>query len=217
MTITLFGSSFNPPHLGHALVIQDFIDAGLTDELWLLPNIRSAFGKNLEAASHRLKMSSIFCEYLAKNIASNRKDNPKSCLVKMCNIESDLKLSGQTFDSINAIKHTTYATDSGLLKTNEGVKFQFLMGSDQLPKFHLWHNYLGLLAQMTFYVYPRVGHPLTNLHKDMVVLNSSNQAITNISSTMIRNRISNSLSVNLLLPNSITKYIQSNQLYHNNS
>ena len=47
MKVTLFGGSFNPPHLGHALVIAEFLESAITDELWLLPTINHAFGKDL--------------------------------------------------------------------------------------------------------------------------------------------------------------------------
>ena len=72
MHILLFGSPFNPPHLGHQIVIrqafeliQDF------DELWLLPNYRHAFGKDLAPVADRLAM----CQLLVQEIVMQESKN----------------------------------------------------------------------------------------------------------------------------------------------
>ena len=95
----------------------------------------------------------------------------------------------------------------------QSATFSFLMGSDQLPSFHRWGNYQQLLKHMTFYVYPRSGYPNTPLLQGMHLLESPTQVVTNISSTLIRQKISSRQNLSLLLPPDIISYIHTHQLY----
>src|SRR3972149_5244841 len=98
MKVTLFGGSFNPPHLGHALVIAEFLESAITDELWLLPTINHAFGKDLAPAQHRLAMAKLLINFINHDLGSKIYD------LKLCPIEIDLNLSGQTYDTLHALK-----------------------------------------------------------------------------------------------------------------
>lgn len=65
MNITLFGGSFNPPHLGHLIVVhQTFELIPEMDQLWVLPAYRHTFQKNLAPPQHRLKL----CKLLIKEV-----------------------------------------------------------------------------------------------------------------------------------------------------
>lgn len=196
MNITLFGGSFNPPHLGHALIAQDFLAYDHTDELWLLPAYQHTFGKDLAPAHHRLEMSKLLVNYL--NIKH------KTLNIKLCSLEIDHQLSGQTYQTLQLLKSKPSNTD---------VSFSFLIGSDQLPHFHKWHHHQELLEQMTFWVYPRVGFPMDSLLPGMKAFTHPDQTITNFSSTLIRHRLEHNTDTSLLLPQTISDYIQKHQLY----
>jgi nicotinate-nucleotide adenylyltransferase len=224
MNATLFGGSFDPPHLGHALVIQEFLASGKTDELWLLPTFNHSFDKQLTDSHHRLEMCNLLIKFLTP--ASATFDVDSSLLntnLKLCPIEIDLQLSGQTYDTIEALKQNPPSPslfqregrggldspDSSLLTPD----YSFLMGSDQLPHFNKWGNYQELLKEMHFFVYPRANFPMEPLYENMEPFIHTDQTITNISSTLIRNRIKNQQDTSLLLPKEIKKYIEENKLY----
>ena len=59
MKITLFGGSFNPPHIGHRLVMTQAFELAPIEEIWLLPSFKSTFAKNsnLIDPKHRLNMA----------------------------------------------------------------------------------------------------------------------------------------------------------------
>jgi len=234
MNITLFGSAFNPPHLGHALVIQDFLEAGLTNELWLLPNIKHSFGKHMAAPEHRLAMTQLFLDYLNQSLPSTTsKSNPgivnpgiepgntsnqsySNSIIRVCPIEIDLNLSGQTFDTLQALKtNTQYLNQKSLLPTASTLtpKFSFLMGSDQLPTFNNWGRYQQLLQNMHFYIYPRAGYNDRPLRPNMELFTTDHQTITNLSSTLIRHKLSSNRNISLLLPPDIITYIRTKHLY----
>src|SRR4030042_5136797 len=96
MKIILFGGAFNPPHLGHLLVIQqafELIDN--FDELWLLPDYQSTFLKPLINSTHRLKMIDLLIKQLPLTIHNK---------VKLEALVVDQKLSGETYVALQHLK-----------------------------------------------------------------------------------------------------------------
>lgn len=189
MNITLFGGSFNPPHIGHEIVLTqafDFIPN--LSQIWLLPTFQHTFAKNndLAPAEHRLKMAQLLTNSRIK--------------VEACEINQ--KMSGQTIDAVQFLQ-----------KKYPQHQFSFLMGSDQLKAFDLWNNWQTLLELIPFHIYPRVGYPFKPLYPNMNPLEHPLQVITNISSTVIRQRLKAKLTINHLVPEKITEYITANQLY----
>jgi nicotinate-nucleotide adenylyltransferase len=194
MNIVLFGGSFDPPHLGHLIVIQqafELIDP--VDELWLIPAYRHTFQKDLSPFLHRIKMAKALIMQLPRNIQEH---------IKLNTVECDKKLKGETYQ--------TYAL---LKKAHPDHQFSFLMGSDQIPQFDQWGHYQELLEMMPFYVYPRPGFDTKISYPNMTLLQDKNQVITNISSTLIRQRLIDQLPVNHLIPRAIKSYIHTEKLY----
>lgn len=192
MNITLFGGSFNPPHLGHEIVLKQIFALKLIphlDQIWLLPEYQHSFAKNTDLApvEHRLAMTKFLL---------NHKIKLETCCI-------DQKMSG------NTIEHITY-----LKNKFPRHQFSFLMGSDNLSSFTKWPRWKELLKLIPFYIYPRLGYPFKPLYTNMKPLTHPQQIITNISSTMIRRRISQGLPVEHLLPGAINRYLALNRLYH---
>lgn len=189
MNILLFGGAFNPPHLGHLLVIEQAFELiPNIDEVWLLPCYGHAFGKEMAPADDRMNM----CQLLIAN-------HPN---VKMCSIEIDHKTTGSTYETLQLLK-------SASIDNN----YSFLMGSDQLPTFNKWHHWETLLQEMHFYVYPRGSQRHDVTLPNMTLLESPTQVITNISSTLIRERIKNNLPINRTMTKNVLQYIEAKQLY----
>jgi nicotinate-nucleotide adenylyltransferase len=191
MNITIFGGSFNPPTLGHEIVIDQIFKLKLIpnlDELWLLPEYQHSFDKNrtLVDAKHRLNMT----KYLLR---------PKVKLVTAC---IDQQMSGNTIEHVNYLK-----------RKYPKYKFSFLMGSDNLKAFDLWPQWQRLLKLMTFYIYPREGFSFKPLYPGMKPLTHPQQVITNISSTMVRQFIREKRLWEHLVPKKISHYIEKNRLY----
>ena len=209
MNITLFGGAFNPPHLGHLIVIHQAFELipGI-DELWILPCYQHTFLKDLSPANHRLEMSRFLVGNLSPDIKSR---------VKICPIEIDLKLSGETYEALKKLKsETKYLKQKMNLSSHYSLlspHYSFLMGTDQLKSFKRWGNWEKLLKEMPFYIYPRAGYANHITFPNMTILESPTQIVTNISSTLIRERIQNSQQIAHLLPASVLKYLRVNKLY----
>ena len=189
MNVVLFGGSFNPPTRGHQIVIdQAFELIPDIDDIWLLPDYRHSFAKNtdLAPAPDRLAM--------AQMLQRKKVRVETSCI--------DNRMSG------NTIEHITY-----LKNKYRRHHFSFLMGSDNLRTFRRWPEWKTLLHLMVFYVYPRAGFPLEPLYHSMMPLTHPLQIITNISSTLVRERIKQELSWEQLVPAGVADYIRQKRLF----
>jgi nicotinate-nucleotide adenylyltransferase len=223
MNILLFGGTFNPPHLGHQIVIrQAFELIPDIDELWLLPTYNHAFGKDLAPAPHRLEMCRLLVNTLYRDSGFQRADMSSHLpfgdddastakpieinkqKIKVCSIEIDNKTSGSTYQTLQLLKSTKRPND---------LTFSFLIGSDHLPIFNKWKNYRQLLKQMHFYVYPRASHRHPVTYQNMTLLESPTQVITNISSTLVRDRINQHLPINNIVLPTILTYLTDHHLY----
>lgn len=193
MNVVLFGGSFNPPHFGHSIVIQQAFELiPKIDELWILPCYRHTFQKNLAPVTHRFKMSQLLVN----------EANAFSPRVKLSTIEIDHKLSGETYDALQLLKES-YSNHT----------FSFLMGTDQLKGFKKWGNWEKLIEEMPFYIYPRAGYRNKITFSNMSLLESPTQVITNISSTLIRERIRKRQQIAHLVPPSVLKYLRIHRVY----
>lgn len=191
MYITIFGGSFNPPTLGHQIVLEQIFKLNLIqplDEIWLLPEYTHSFAKNQNLISpvHRLAMTKFLLQ-------------PRVKLQTCC---LDRHLSGNTIDHITYLQ-TAYPQH----------QFSFLLGSDNLKTFDLWPQWQNLLKLIPFFVYPRAGFPFKPLYPNMTPLTDPKQIISDISSTLVRHLIAKKLPFTHLLPKKVNAYIQTHQLY----
>lgn len=194
MHILLFGGSFDPPHLGHLIVIQQAFELiPDIDELWLLPAFKHTFQKKLAYYPHRINMTKTLIMQLPHKVQQK---------IKLNTIECDNRLKGETYQTLALLK-----------KKHPDYTFSFLMGTDQLPHFDKWGYYKELLEMMHFYVYPRAGYKNDLKYSNMTLLKSDSQVITNISSTLIRDRLAKNFPVNHLLPIAIINYIATESVY----
>jgi nicotinate-nucleotide adenylyltransferase len=183
MKIALLGGAFNPPHLGHLFIAQQVLDFSDVDEVWFLPNFGQIPPKPVESVEHRLAMTRLLA--LPKTHVST--------------IEIDHMLDG---DTIHLLEH--------LPKENN---YSFIIGSDQLPTFHLWGKWEELLSRMPFVVFPRYGYPNEPLYANMRLISDEILVGSNISSTKIRERVKRGLAITEFVPKAIESYILKHGLY----
>lgn len=184
MNIALLGGAFNPPHIGHLMIAQQVLDFAGVDAVWFLPNYGQIPPKqDMASVSDRLAMTKLL--FLPKTHVST--------------LEIDHQLDG---DTINLLPHLS-----------KEHTYAFIVGSDQLPAFHLWGRWQELLKRMPFLVFPRYGFPNEPLYTGMTVVTHEYLVGSNISSTKIRARIQAGLPIKNFVPEVVADYIQSHGLY----
>lgn len=200
MFTLVFGGTFNPPHLGHQLMVEQVLgqtlpDGRLVDQLWLLPVGKHSFDKEFVAAEHRLAM----LELLRQDVVA-RHDQTWLNKIRLEDYEIHQPQASQTF-----------ATLEHLAAAHPAHKLAFLIGSDNLVNFHLWHDFELLLHKYPFYVYPRTGYPMTPLRPGMIALTGFPES--KVSSTAVRQAFSQQQDLSPLLNQRIINYLREQQLY----
>lgn len=194
MKIAVLGGSFNPPHLGHALIIDQVLKYAGVDEIWLAPCYRHTFLKNLAPVADRVAMT--------KKLTNHK--------IKYCGEEIENKLSGDTIELMEILKE----------KYPEH-EFSFLIGSDNLAGLKKWGNWEKLITNFQFLIFKRPNYSmnlaefgLDNSKYKLTFVNHPKLITSDISSTQVRERLTNKKSISNLVPKKIEEYILKNHLYY---
>jgi len=172
MKTLVFGGTFNPPHLGHQMMIEQVLtktlaDGSSLDQLWILPVGQHSFAKKFVSNEHRLAM----LELMVNSIVEKNPSLKNKIFLEKYELEHDEE--SQTFSTLKALS-----------KKHPEHQFSFLIGSDNLEKFHLWNDYQLMLKKYPFYVYPRIAFELLPFYEGMIALKDFPKM--EVSSTKVR-------------------------------
>lgn len=192
------GGTFDPVHNGHLVLAENARIKFNLDKILFIPTGKPPHKDNNYITSniHRYNMT-----LLAIN------SNPYYFL---SSIEIQREGITYTIDTIKYLKTKSNSTD-----------FYFILGSDSLYQIHKWKDYEELLSLCNFIVAKRKGlddRKLENRIKELSQLYNSNihileSPLIEISSTEIRERVKNRLSIKYLVPKAVELYINKNNLY----
>ena len=133
--MAVYGGSFNPPHVGHALVAAWVGWSGLADAVWLLPSCQHPFGRPLAPFARRVEL----CQALARAVGPR---------VSVCEVERDLPPPNFTID---VLEH--------LAATHPGRRFRCVIGADVVADLPRWHRWPDIAAQFAPIAVGRQGYP----------------------------------------------------------
>lgn len=199
--IGILGGSFNPVHIGHLILAQSAIEQFDLNEVLFMPcNIQPLKETgSFAAAEHRMAM-----------LESAIIDNPQFGI-----LDIEIRRGG-----------TSYAIDS-VTKIKElypEPEICFIIGADTLPELQAWKDIYHLLDICTFVTLSRPGcddlSKLTasdiNLRDpwpERLLANLATGRAIDISSSDIRHRVAEGMSIRYLVPQSIEMYISEHSLY----
>lgn len=190
MRLGVFAGSFNPVHIGHEKIANLLLKDNIIDKIIIIPtNEKYHLKNNLLTFENRYNMLKIAFEN--KNIIISEIEKEKY---------------HYTFENIKILKE--------LYKNDE---LYLIIGADNLFELKEWKNYEFLLDNCKFIVFSRnnlnvsgyINKHFTNYANKFII----KEQIDNISSTFIRERIKNKLSVNEYLNKCVLTYIKENNLY----
>ncbi len=136
MRVAVFGGSFNPPHVGHALVCGWLLWTRRADAVWLVPAFAHPFGKKAEPFPRRVAL----CRAMADDIDPAR--------VSVCEAERDLPVPSYTIDTLDH-----------LAAAHPEHRFRLVVGADLLPDTPRWKAWDRIVARFDPIVVGRAGYP----------------------------------------------------------
>ncbi|AKU90479.1 nicotinate (nicotinamide) nucleotide adenylyltransferase [Vulgatibacter incomptus] len=135
MRIALYGGAFNPPHVGHLMVVSYVLATADVDQVWLMPAHRHPFGKELVPFVDRVEMCTRLGAFFAKGVQTTT-------------VECEVSGSGRTVDTLEHLRTKL-----------PGHTFRLVIGSDILDEAPLWKDFDRVRQLAPLIVVPRGGHP----------------------------------------------------------
>jgi len=199
MKIGIMGGTFNPVHTGHIAFVRAFIDQIQLDQCFIIPARRSPFRMNEPLAEdmHRLQMLQLAFADIPHTFVS----------------DIEIKREGLSFtiDTVNEIQ-----------SQYPGVEIYLLIGEDQAHRFKEWREWKELLQRVQLCIVQRtedanlqelIQQLIHGLNVNMPVILKS--PLFDVSSTLIRDSMSNNQSITGYVPETVEEYIHSHKLYVN--
>jgi nicotinate-nucleotide adenylyltransferase len=137
--VAIYGGSFNPPHVAHAMVAAWLRWSGRADEVWLLPVYRHAFEGQHQKRLAPFELRLRWTEAMARDVGEG---------VRVCAIEAELPVPSYTIDTLRtlAARHPEH-------------RFRLVVGSDVLQQLPLWRSWTEIDRHFAPIVVGRQGHP----------------------------------------------------------
>jgi len=196
--IGIFGGTFNPIHFGHLNLAIELKEKHSLTEVWVVPAQISPFRQDepLISSHHRMQMVKRAIEGIPG--------------FKLQDFE--VKREGPSF-TIDTIKY--------IFKHYPG-QYRLLLGEDSLLGFRDWKNASEIVDLIPLAIGCRrdvqLSLQLTKLGLEKKIESAIREGLTEttlmeISATMVRERLKNSLYCGHLIPSKVLDYIYENQLY----
>lgn len=192
--IGLLGGSFDPVHNGHLAIARSFLNSDYIDELWILLTPEPPH-----------KPEQVFCDY------DHRLEMLQNTFQQMDGVEIkevEKKLPRPSY-TVQTLKYLT--------KEYPDYDFYLCLGEDSVYNFKKWKDWEQILEFCELLV---VSRPSTeDLDLDPAIAEKTHlvdHRPIEISSTGIRNRIAEGRDISNLVPQSVNKIIQKENLYLQN-
>lgn len=179
MKIAIFGGSFNPVHIGHAIIAKSVAESGLVDEVWMMvsPENPLKAGKPMLGESERL--------HLVEKAMRDCKG------VKASDFEFSLPRPTYTYRTLCELK-SAYPEH----------KFLLLIGSDNWRLFDKWKDPERILDKFGVIIYQRPDAPAEGPFPKGVET-MEGVPIVMLSSSYIRECLKNGKDIRYLVPEEI--------------
>tara|TARA_Y100000590_G_scaffold356889_1_gene411391 strand:- start:132 stop:719 length:588 start_codon:yes stop_codon:yes gene_type:complete len=191
MKICLFGGTFDPPHIGHLLIAQTVCEAEDFDKLLFIPAFTPPHKKSITPVKHRIEM-----------VKTAINDNPK---FEYSDVDILRGGVSYTIDSILDVKRK--------MKSNND-DFYYLIGSDSLIDFKNWKEPKTILEECNVIVAIRPGFRPSDIPPWLLQkVHFANIPRFELSSSKIRSRWIENLTIRYMVTQPIWEYINQNNLY----
>lgn len=196
----LLGGTFNPVHTGHLILAQDALEQYELDQVLLVPCASPPHKEpgRLLPAEHRLAMLELAIE-----------GDPRLAVSKV-----EIERGGVSY-SVDTVRQ--------LKRLFPDADLRFIIGADSLTELHLWKDIGELVGLCDFITFERPGFDCSSLTPARLALGEevSRRLLDNVtrghllavSSSEIRARVAEAMSIRYLVPPGVEMYIFEHGLY----
>lgn len=190
MKIGVLGGSFNPIHIGHAILANYITQCTDIEQLWLMVSPQNPLKSELPQSYdvHRLAMT---------ELVASKCDN-----VITSGFEFTLPKPSYTVDTLKALREKFPQHE-----------FVLVIGADNWQNFEKWKDWQEMLDKHNILVYPRMGSEIVIPDDLCNKVEKLDSPIIEISSTYIREQLKKGKNMNFFLPKDVYRYILENNLY----
>ena len=207
--VGLLGGTFDPVHCGHIELAGKAMAEFDLAKVLFLPTASPPHKRNANVASfeHRVKMILLAIQ-----------DDARFALLE---IESKIPAPNYTVDTLSVL----------LRKKDPDNELVFIIGLDAFLEIHLWKDHEHVLSRIHFIIAARAGYKTDELHDYLKLLKYEKNGnywcndashkkiyyldcdITDVSSSVVRKKLSAGESLDEVVPPSVMEYIHNHKLY----
>lgn len=178
--VGIFGGSFNPIHTGHIALAKSLCQQTGLDEVWFMVSPLNPF---------KQAATDLLADHLRLQLVERALANEPQ--LKACDFEFHLPKPSYTWHTLQAL--SAHYPD---------IRFTLLIGGDNWAAFDKWYHHDDILSHYPIVVYPRQGseQDIDRLPEGVTLVHTP---LLNISSTEVRVRIAQGLSIHGMVPESI--------------
>jgi len=188
MRIGILGGTFDPIHLAHLMIAEQVRESLDLQEIWFMPaRIPPHKERRVTSEKHRLEMVKLALREVP--------------YFRAVSFELERPGPSYTVDTIQDLK----------IKFPEHT-FYFIIGGDMVEYLPHWHRIEELVQMIQFVGVHRPGYKIVeSLYSPYVKTVEIPQI--DISSTMIREKVSKGQSIRFIIPEEVRQYIEEKHLY----
>ena len=189
--IGIFGGTFNPPHVGHLIVIEHVRDQLSYDKIIFIPSANPPHKRDLSLAPAAVRFE---MTRLATSTNSN---------YFVSDVEIERSGRSYSIDTLN-----------DLSKIYPKARLSLIIGIDNLIEFSSWKSPDEILTKADLIVMSRAGYRMEDVKNEFSrFAKFINVPQIGISGTDIRRRVKLGHSIRYLVPNKVYEYIIQRGLY----
>ncbi len=187
--VAILGGTFNPPHVGHALLAHAMLATEDIEQVWVVPVLEHPFGKTSADFDDRVAMCRLAFSHLGDG-------------VKVVELERELPKPSYTVQTLSVLH-----------ALRPGIRPTLVIGSDIVPELPRWQDPERLPMLSRIIVVPRQGAPPLEPPEDLDIKVYRGFRLPKVSSTAIKKALRYGETVDGLLDRKVLTYIRDHRLY----